>query len=91
MRQYDRPIGGELPGGIDPNRGKLETNRGELTGDRGESDAIPTELLELIQALGRKPPQARLRHVLLRLAEFRLETISPNGSVSIAEHLAPTG
>jgi len=71
MRQYDRPIGGELPGGIDPNRGKLETNRGELTGDRGESDAIPTELLELIQALGRKPPQARLRHVLIRLAEPR--------------------
>jgi hypothetical protein len=62
---------GELPGGIDPNRGELETNRGERTGDRVESDAIPADLLELIQGLGRKPPQARLRHVLLRLAELR--------------------
>jgi ATP-dependent DNA helicase RecG len=62
---------GELGEGPSPNRGEFGTDRGELEADRGNSLPIPEDLLRDLDSLGRKPPKARLREVLVRLTELR--------------------
>ena len=88
---------GELGDGSSPNRGKLERDRGELVANRGELIPIPVDLLQQIRTLGRKPPKARLREVLLRLTELRpfkptelAMLIGFSGGSKLTErHLAP--
>ena len=62
---------GELTENLPVDRGELTPDRGELTPDRGELEDIPADLMRQLRTLGRKPPKAVLRQLLIRLTEIR--------------------